>query len=122
MPRPGRWMEVLKQALAFPMYGAAAWLVWVVSQEAGPGGVLGTAAGLVLVGFAGWVFGATQASAGWTTRGSGMALAIVAVLAALAVLTGITAAPVGARRQKRRPKPIRRSGWRRCGRRDGRCS
>ena len=50
-------MEVLRQALAFPMYGASAWLVWVVSQEAGPSGVLGTAAGLVLLGFAGWVLG-----------------------------------------------------------------
>ena len=39
-PRPGRWMEVLRQALAFPMYAASAWLVWVVSQEAGPSGVL----------------------------------------------------------------------------------
>ncbi len=57
MPRPGRWMEILKQALAFPMYGGAAWLVWVISQEAGPSGVLATVAGLVLVGFAGWVFG-----------------------------------------------------------------
>ena len=26
MPRPGRWMEVFKQVLAFPMYGAAVWL------------------------------------------------------------------------------------------------
>jgi thiol:disulfide interchange protein DsbD len=26
-PKPGRWMEVLRQALAFPMYGASAWLV-----------------------------------------------------------------------------------------------
>ena len=60
-PRPGRWMEVLRQALAFPMYGASAWLVWVVSEEAGPSGVLGTAAGLVLLGFAGWVLGITQA-------------------------------------------------------------
>jgi thiol:disulfide interchange protein DsbD len=95
MPRPGRWMEVLKQALAFPMYGAAAWLVWVISQEAGPSGVLGTAAGLVLVGFAGWVFGVTQASAVQSRR-FGQAMATIAVLAALAVLSGITAAPVGA--------------------------
>ena len=63
MPRPGRWMEILKQALAFPMYGGAAWLVWVISQEAGPSGVLGAVAGLVLVGFAGWVYGATQTAA-----------------------------------------------------------
>jgi thiol:disulfide interchange protein len=95
MPRPGRWMEVLKQALAFPMYGAAAWLVWVVSQEAGPNGVLATAAGLVLVGFAAWVFGTTQASAVQPRR-FGQTAAAVAVLAALAVLSGISTVPAGA--------------------------
>jgi thiol:disulfide interchange protein DsbD len=95
MPRPGRWMEVLKQALAFPMYGAAAWLIWVVSQEAGPSGVLGTAAGLVLVGFAAWVFGASQ-SAAVSPRRFGQTAAVISVLAALAVLSGISATPVGA--------------------------
>ncbi len=45
LPRPGRWMDVLRQALAFPMYAAAAWLLWVVSQQAGPDGVLATAGG-----------------------------------------------------------------------------
>jgi len=95
MPRPGRWMEILKQALAFPMYGGAAWLVWVISQEAGPSGVLATVAGVVLVGFAGWVFGATQTASAQPRR-FGQALAAVAVLAALAVLSGITAAPVSA--------------------------
>jgi thiol:disulfide interchange protein DsbD len=95
MPRPGRWMEILKQALAFPMYGAAAWLVWVISQEAGSNGVLATVTGLVLVGFAGWVFGATQAASAQPRR-FGQAMAAVAVLATLAVLSGITAAPLGA--------------------------
>jgi thiol:disulfide interchange protein len=95
MPRPGRWMEVLKQALAFPMYGAAAWLLWVISQEAGPSGVLGTVTGLVLVAFAGWVFGVTQTSPVHPRR-FGQAMAAIAILAALAVLSGITAAPVGA--------------------------
>jgi thiol:disulfide interchange protein DsbD len=95
MPKPGRWMDVLKQALAFPMYGAAAWLLWVVSQEAGPGGVLATAAGLVLVGFAGWVIGASQMAAVQPRR-VGQAAACIAVLAALAVLSGISAVPVGA--------------------------
>ena len=95
MPRPGQWMEVLKQALAFPMYGAAAWLVWVVSQEAGPSGVLATAAGLVLVGFAGWVFGVTRAASPHPRR-FGQAVAAVAVMAALTILSGISAEPVGA--------------------------
>jgi thiol:disulfide interchange protein len=95
MPRPGRWMEVLKQALAFPMYGAAAWLVWVVSQEAGSNGVLGTVVGVVLIGFAGWVFGATQA-AEMQPRRFGQAVAVISVLAALAVLSGISTVPAGA--------------------------
>jgi DsbC/DsbD-like thiol-disulfide interchange protein/cytochrome c biogenesis protein CcdA len=91
-PRPGRWMEVLRQALAFPMYGASAWLVWVVSEEAGPSGVLGTAAGLVLLGFAGWVLGITQGSADRGRR-VGQSAATAALLAALAVLSGIAVAP-----------------------------
>ena len=95
MPRPGRWMELLKQALAFPMYGAAAWLVWVISQEAGPSGVLATVAGLVLVGFAGWVFGVTQTSS-VASRRFGQAAAALAVVAAMTVLSGISPAPVGA--------------------------
>jgi thiol:disulfide interchange protein len=97
MPRPGPWMEVLRQLLAFPMYGAAAWLLWVVSQEAGSGGVLATAVGLVLVGFAGWALGAAQASAmrGHRARGplAFQAASLVGVLAAAGVLTGIGLAP-----------------------------
>ena len=91
-PRPGRWMEVLRQALAFPMYGASAWLVWVVSQEAGSDGVLATVAGFVLLGFAAWVLGLTQ---GWTDRGRriGQSAAAAAVLAAIAVLNGIAVSP-----------------------------
>ncbi len=91
-PRPGRWMLVLRQALAFPMYGASVWLLWVISQEAGPSGVLGTAAGLVLLGFAGWVVGITQAGEGRARR-LGQSAAAVALLAALAVLSGIATAP-----------------------------
>jgi thiol:disulfide interchange protein len=67
----------------------------VVSQEAGSSGVLATAAGLVLVGFAGWVFGLTQAFSVQPRR-FGQAAAIVAVMAALVVLSGISSTPVGA--------------------------
>jgi thiol:disulfide interchange protein DsbD len=96
VPRPGRWMELLKQGLAFPMYGAAVWLLWVVSQEAGPSGVLGTAAGFVLLGFAAWVLGIGQGALDRNRR-VGHALAAAALLAALAVLGGIaTAPPAGA--------------------------
>lgn len=44
LPGPGRWMETLKQVLAFPMYLTAAWLVWVLANQRGADAV-----GLVLV-------------------------------------------------------------------------
>jgi thiol:disulfide interchange protein len=44
LPKPGRWMETLKQVLAFPMYLTAAWLVWVLANQRGADAV-----GLVLV-------------------------------------------------------------------------
>ncbi len=91
-PKPGRWMEVLRQALAFPMYGASVWLLWVLSQESGPSGVLAAAVGLVLIAFAGWVLGITQGAANRGRR-VGQSLAAAALLAALVVLSGIATAP-----------------------------
>ena len=35
LPKPGAWMETMKQLLAFPMYATAAWLVWVLAQQRG---------------------------------------------------------------------------------------
>ncbi|MBS0581868.1 MAG: protein-disulfide reductase DsbD [Proteobacteria bacterium] len=45
LPRPGMWMETLKQLLAFPMYLTAAWLIWVLGNQRGVDAI-----GLVLVG------------------------------------------------------------------------
>lgn len=91
LPRPGAWMERLRQALAFPMYAAAAWLAWVVSVQAGPDGLVPVLAGAVLVAFAAWALGAAQASGGrgWAGRG----LAALALLAALAMLPRVSSAP-----------------------------
>ncbi|MDP8984269.1 MAG: thiol:disulfide interchange protein, partial [Pseudomonadota bacterium] len=33
LPKPGAWMETLKQLFAFPMYASAAWLLWVLAQQ-----------------------------------------------------------------------------------------
>ncbi len=96
LPRPGGWMLIFKQILAFPMYGAAVWLLWVVSQEAGPSGVLVTASGVVLIGFAGWAFGMTQTTGRTTVVRSGRmarTAALAALLTAGAMLPGLTGAP-----------------------------
>jgi thiol:disulfide interchange protein DsbD len=91
LPRPGAWMERLKQFLAFPMYGAAAWLVWVLAQQTGPDGVLTALVGGVLVALAAWAYGAAQ-QAGGTGR-LGRATAAVSVIAALALLPLLSTAP-----------------------------
>jgi thiol:disulfide interchange protein len=87
LPRPGRWMATLKQVLAFPLYGTAAWLIWVLIQEVGPEGSLMALFGLVAIGFAVWVYGRTRfAAAGAQRVGGGLAgigLALAVVLAAM---------------------------------------
>lgn len=57
LPRPGLWMERVKQALAFPLYATVAWLIWVLSQQVGQQGLLTAMLGLVLVAAAAWSFG-----------------------------------------------------------------
>jgi thiol:disulfide interchange protein DsbD len=61
MPRPGPWMETLKQFLAFPLYAAAIWLLWVAGRQTGVntmavvlGGALALALALWLWGLGGW--------------------------------------------------------------------
>ena len=97
LPRPGLWMERLKQALAFPMYGAALWLLWVLAQLTGPEGLAAALAGGLAIGFGAWALGTAQTSAGkGRLIGRGAALAgLVLALATLPQLTG-TPAPSAA--------------------------
>ncbi len=60
MPRPGPWMERLKQALAFPLYGAAAWLAWVFVLQAGTQALALLFAAAVATAFAAWLYGSAQ--------------------------------------------------------------
>ncbi|MBU0600939.1 MAG: thioredoxin family protein [Gammaproteobacteria bacterium] len=63
LPRPGSWTLRLKQALAFPMYGAAVWLVWVLGKQTGADGVLWVLIAIVLLALAAWLFGVAQSGA-----------------------------------------------------------
>ena len=49
LPRPGPWMVKLKEFLAFPMYGSALWLVWVLVSQAGSEGLLIWGVALLLI-------------------------------------------------------------------------
>ncbi|WP_296281955.1 protein-disulfide reductase DsbD [Pseudoxanthomonas sp.] len=56
LPRPGAWMETLKQVLAFPMYLTAAWLLWVLGKQRGVDAVGLALVGLVLLALGLWWF------------------------------------------------------------------
>ena len=60
LPRPGAWMDILKRGLAFPMLGAFAWLVWVLTQQAGTTALLAMLMCAVVVSFAAWLYGMAQ--------------------------------------------------------------
>lgn len=92
MPRPGPWMDLLKQALAFPMFAAAIWLVWVIAQQAGPMGVLVALAGMGLLALAAWIRTVSRhATPRWQWTGAGAALAAVVAAAALVPTLGTMA-------------------------------
>jgi len=86
LPRPGVWMETFRKALAFPMYGAAAWLAWVLAQQAGADDLAKLLAAGVVVALAAWLAGMAQRRAAMggkplaLTVGSGL-LAATAVAA-----------------------------------------
>lgn len=49
LPRPGRWMETLKQLLAFPLYLTVVWLVWVLGEQLGTTAAAKLLAALVIL-------------------------------------------------------------------------
>lgn len=61
LPRPGAWMETLKQALAFPLYLTAAWLVWVLGRQRGPDAIAWALVAAIAVAFAAWAWSRARA-------------------------------------------------------------
>jgi thiol:disulfide interchange protein DsbD len=99
LPRPGRWMETLKQVLAFPMYLTAAWLVWVLAKQRGADAVGLVLVAMVLLAMTLWWFERSR------SRGAASKLLVVALgvcilaplylLAQVPVPAGQATAPAG---------------------------
>lgn len=88
LPKPGRWMETLKQLLAFPLYATVAWLIWVLNFQVGPTGLLAAMAGLVAIAFAAWSYRSSQEGsriASSVLRGMAAASASSVILLAIMV-------------------------------------
>jgi thiol:disulfide interchange protein DsbD len=84
LPRPGMWMVSLRQLLAFPMYGAAMWLVWVLSLQAGSEGLLVALLSALVLAFGLWALGRAQRTDG-LPRKAGLATAAIAIIGAAAL-------------------------------------
>lgn len=77
LPRPGAWMEVLRQAVSVPIFGTVIWLAWVMAQAYGAAMVAALLAGFLLLAIAGWFLGRWPAK-GWSGLLAGMiALSVV---------------------------------------------
>jgi thiol:disulfide interchange protein len=57
LPKPGAWMDNLKQFLAFPLYLSAIWLLWVFGRQTGVSGMAALCAGAVAIAFGCWLLG-----------------------------------------------------------------
>jgi thiol:disulfide interchange protein/DsbC/DsbD-like thiol-disulfide interchange protein len=57
LPRPGAWMDVFRKFMAFPMFGTAVWLLWVLGQQSGIDGAAALLALLVALAFVLWTLG-----------------------------------------------------------------
>ncbi len=79
LPRPGAWMEVLKQATAAPIFITVIWLVWLFTQAAGVNALAGLLAGFLLLAVAAWILGRWPARR-YATLSSVLVIALAAAL------------------------------------------
>ncbi|HVO37815.1 MAG TPA: thioredoxin family protein [Spirochaetia bacterium] len=100
IPKPGPWMDTLRQVLAFPMLGAVVWTVWVLQALAGIAAVPVLLSTLLAVGLGAWIYGK------WGSISRSVKSRVIAgALAAVLVFGGTTAASISLAAQAKVPDP-----------------
>jgi thiol:disulfide interchange protein DsbD len=103
LPKPGAWMDTLKQVFAFPIYASAAWLLWVLSHETSSFGLGAALAGTVLIGLAAWAYQKSSSSSGGgrvTVQVTAVASLLLAIVLPVRFADVAAAAPSGAAQTK----------------------
>jgi thiol:disulfide interchange protein DsbD len=80
LPKPGAWMEVLRQAVAVPIFITVIWLAWVLAAAYGAGVLAALLASFLLLAIAGWFLGRWPAKR-WAAAVAGLILLFVIALA-----------------------------------------
>jgi len=84
LPKPGAWMETFKQAMAFPLYGTVAYLLWVLDGQVEESQLLRIFFALAGIGLALWIYGR------WSTPvRTALSRKLGAVMAALVLLASL---------------------------------
>jgi thiol:disulfide interchange protein DsbD len=82
VPKPGRWMETLKQFMGFLLLGTVIWLAWVLQIQTGSDSLIMLMGALLLLGIGAWVYGR------WGSVASGRNTRLRAALVASILLIG----------------------------------
>ncbi|MFU8806596.1 MAG: protein-disulfide reductase DsbD family protein, partial [Bradymonadaceae bacterium] len=81
IPRPGAWMNVMKQVLGFALLLTALWLVWLFGRLTGLDGVTGLLGFLIALSFGAYLYGSVQYRGPGALKRGALAVALVAVAA-----------------------------------------
>jgi len=79
LPKPGAWMEILKQAVSIPIFGTVIWMVWLYTESAGSSAMVALLAAFLLLAIAGWTLGR------WPAKRMATLVALLIVAAAIAL-------------------------------------
>ncbi|MCC7052111.1 MAG: thioredoxin family protein [Gemmatimonadaceae bacterium] len=91
LPRPGPWLETLKQLFAFPLYATAVWLLWVFGQQAGIDALALVLLAMIVLALGAWLW----------ARGVRADRAPVRMVAAAVMLAAIALTAIGGTRMTR---------------------
>jgi thiol:disulfide interchange protein DsbD len=79
LPKPGAWMEVLRQAVSVPIFATVIWLAWVLAQAYGASVLAALLMSFLLLAVAGWFLGR------WPAKRWAAAIAAVILLGVIAL-------------------------------------
>jgi len=81
LPKPGYWMETVKQFLAFPLAFACVYFIWVFAKQTSLTGAIALLVALVLASLAAWIYGRLA------LKNSKIAWILICVISALCLVT-----------------------------------
>lgn len=93
LPRPGPWLETLKQAFAFPLYATVVWLLWVLGQQTGIDAIAIVLLAMILFALAAWMWARSVRAGATIIRGAAGVVMLVAVGVALTGASRMSAQP-----------------------------